>query len=143
MQLLQRYICLCTGIFGIENTDIIQATNATDVTNSTCQVDFTTISNQPITSVINISTHNTMFTEITNNYSATLNGTVDSSQSATVAVLVITVVGAILGICIIMICIVGLIVIKNKRSKDKVRKEIIAHQSSTSIFKRYVIFVYA
>ena len=130
---------LCTGIFGVENTDIAHATNAADVTNSTCQIDFATTYIQPMTSVINMATHNTMFTVITN--SATLNGTVDSPQSATVAVLVITVVGAILGICIIVICIVGLIIIKNKRSKDKVRKEIIAQQSPASIFNRYVTFI--
>ena len=134
------YVYLCAGIFGIENTDIIHDTNAADITNTTCQVDFATINNQPMTSVINVSTQNNMVTVITN--SATLNDTVDSSQSDTVAVIVITIVGGILGICIIVICIVGLIAIKNKRSKDKVRKEIIAQQSLTSIFKRYVIFIY-
>ena len=133
--------CIYIGITDadVENADIIDATNvATNVTNSICQVDFATINNQPMTSVINMATHTTKFTVTTN--SASSNGTVDSPQSATVAVLVISIVGGILGFCIIIIfiCIVGLLVIKNKAKKGNITKENFAQQLSTSVFNRYV-----
>ena len=108
------------GISGLENTNIIDATNAANVTQSTCQIDF----------AINSPTN-----------SAVLNGTRDPpQQSTTVAVLVISIVGGILGFCIIIIiCIVGLLVIKNKRKQGNIRKEIITQQPSNFIFNRYVV----
>ena len=133
--------CIYIGITDadVEDADIIDATNvAANVTNSICQVDFATINNQPVTSAINMATHTTKFTVTTN--SASSNGTVDSPQSATVAVLVISIVGGILGFCIIIIiiCIVGLLVIKNKAKKGNITKENFAQQLSTSVFNRYV-----
>lgn len=135
--------CIYIGITDadVENADIIDATNvATNVTNSICQVDFATINNQPMTSVINMATHTTKFTVTTN--SASSNGTVDSPQSTTVAVLVISIVGGILGFCIIIIiCIVGLLVIKNKKKQGNIRKEIITQQPSNFIFNRYILYL--
>ena len=110
------------GISGLENTNIIDATNAANVTQSTCQIDF----------AINSPTN-----------SAALNGTRDPpQQSATVAVLVISIVGGILGFCIIIIiCIVGLLVIKNKKKQGNIRKEIITQQPSNFIFNRYMLYL--
>ena len=112
----------CIGISGIENTSIIDATNAGNVTQSTCQIDFAI--NSPTTSTV-------------------LNGTMDPpQQSATVTALVISIVGGILGFCIIIIiCIVGLLVIKNKKKQGNIRKEIITQEPSNFIFNRYMLYL--
>ena len=103
----------CIGISGIENTSIIDATNAGNVTQSTCQIDF----------AINSPTASTA-----------LNGTR--------AALVISIVGGILGFCIIIIiCIVGLLVIKNKKKQGNIRKEIITQEPSNFIFNRYMLYL--
>ena len=139
------------GVFGLEYTAaVVHTINVTDVMESTCQVDFATlyiqptvtnqptINNQPIIpSTINMGTSspsmNAIFTAAIE--SDTFSGTADTS---TLVILLASVAGGMLGLCTISVCVVGLIVINNKKRKKKVRKGIFSSQSLTAVFSRYV-----
>ena len=117
------------GIFDFEDFDIMRTLSITDITQSTCQVNFETINNQP-------STNNQIMTTPTN--MLTMNTTVSSTaDSAPIAIAVASVVSGILGLCIIFICIVGLI-IKNKKRRGSIKRGTFTIESLTSIFNRYV-----
>ena len=114
------FILCYAEIFDLEDPVVVD--NATDkVTESTCQVDFATINNVQPT--------------LTNQ--PTLK---DQLKDETVksAIVIASVVGSIVGLCVTFISIVGLIVIKNKRREDKVRKGVFTRQSLPIMFHRYV-----
>ena len=127
-----NYLCFyihTVGIFGFEDFDIMRTLSITDITQSTCQVNFETINNQPSTNIQLLTTPTNMITMNT-----TFSSTTDS---APIAIAVASVVGGILGLCIIFICIVGL-VIKNQKRQDSIKRGIFTKESLTPIFNRYV-----
>ena len=110
-----------------------------DVNQSTCQVDFATINNQPTASNQPIVT--VMMTSTNDTFSAT-NDTFSAAttNSASLMILLASVAGGILGLCTIVFCILGLFVVKKrKRKQGKIREGIFTTQSLTSIFNGYVI----
>ena len=60
------------------------------------------------------------------------------TETARSAIAIASVVGGILGLCVTFICIVGLIVKRNKRRKYKVRKGVFTKQPLPIVFNRYV-----
>ena len=100
-------------MFDQENATSIHALNNTNIIQSTCQVNFGTINNQP--TQLMVSPINT-----TSSMNATFSTSTDSAQ---VAIIAASIAGGI-GLCTILICIVGLIVVKNKRNQGKVRRGI-------------------
>ena len=144
-----NYLCFyirTVGIFGLEDFAI---TRTSDITQSTCQVNFETINNQPsiniqlLTTPTNTITMNTAVSSTTDSAPIatnmiTMNTTFSSAtDSAPIAIAVASVVGGILGLCIIFICIVGLI-IKNKKRQGSIKRGIFTIESLTSLFNRYV-----
>ena len=89
---------------------------------STCQVDYATINN----------VHSTVINQPTLKHQIMT----ETAKSATLAIALASVIGGTLGLCFIFICIVALIVIKNKRRNDKVKKGVFTRQSSSIMFKR-------
>ena len=109
----------------------------TDITQSTCQVNFNTIYNQPSTSiqlVTSTSQASTMVTLITT-IKATF-GVTSTTDSAPLVIIVLSITSGIIGLCIVFICIIGLIV-KKKQKRNNVRRSIFTFQPLTSTFKRY------
>ena len=101
----------CTGIFGFKNIDITRTISVTNVTQSTCQVDFETINDQPTTSIQLMTTPTNMIT---------VNDTFGSStDSVPLAAIIPSVVGGIVGLCVIFICILGFIIRMKYRKRQK------------------------
>ena len=125
------------GLFGQENAAII---SISDVSQTTCQVDFKTINNQPTINHQPTMSYLTTMNSATPNLSvnATLNATTDSATSA---IIVVSVAGGILGFCTIFICIVGLISIKIIRKKDNLRRGIFTTHSLNFSFNKYVLIM--
>ena len=114
------FILCYAEIFDLEDPVVVD--NATDkVTESTCQVDFATINNVQPT----LTNQPTLKDQL-------------KDESVKSAIVLASVVGGILGLCVTFICIVGLIVIRNKRREDKVRKGVFTRQSLPVMFNRYI-----
>ena len=121
---------LYIGLIGQGNaTNISFGITESDVIPSTCQVDFETINNQPA-----VNPQPTM-SDLTAN-SATTNLSVNAtlSTSATLVIVVSSIAGGITGLCIIFICIVGLIAIKTKRKQGNPRRGIFTAHSLNSMY---------
>ena len=115
-----NYYATHAGIFGLEDPLIVD--NVTDITQSTCQVDFATINNVQPT----LTNQPTLKDQL-----------VDETVKS--AVVLASVVGSTLGLCCItLICIVGLIVIRNKRRENKVKKGVFTRQLLPIMFHRYI-----
>ena len=125
----------CTGMFDFKNFDITRTISITDVIQSTCQVNFETINDQPTTSIttpINMITTNATLTTPTN--MITMNDTFGSStDSVPLAAIIPSIVGGIVGLCVIFICILGFIIRMKYRKRQK-------NDASTlqSVISRYV-----
>ena len=119
----------CIEIFDQENTFIISTTSDTNIIESTCQINFETINQQPTIS------YKPVITLDLSSINTTLNTTADSAVSA---IIVAAIAGGISGLFTIFICIVGLIVFKIKKKK-KLRKGIFTTHSLNSMFNRYVV----
>ena len=125
----------CTGMLGFKNFDITRTISITDVTQSTCLVNFETINDQPTTSItipINMITTNATLTTPTN--MITVNDTFGSStDSVPLAAIIPSIVGGIVGLCVIFICILGFIIRMKYRKRQK-------NDASTlqSVISRYV-----
>ena len=118
------YILCYAGRFNLEDSVIVD--NATDiVTESTCQVDFATINNVQPTLTDQPTLKDQLMT-----------------KTVTSTIVFASVIGGTLGLCVTFICIVGLIVIRNKRRKDKVRKGVFTRQSLPIMFNRYICYQY-
>ena len=89
--------------------------NVSDITQSTCQVNFNTINNHPTTSTFSISSR---------------------ADSAPLVITVVSITSSIIGLCIVFICIIGLIV-KKKQKQNSVRRGVFTFQSLTSTLRRY------
>ena len=60
-----------------------------------------------------------------------------TADSVPLAIVIPTVVGGIIGLCIIFICVMGLI-IKNRKKQGSIKRGTFTIQSLTSLFNRYV-----
>lgn len=147
-------MCTCIGLPDRQEHIPIDPTfnyNPTDhdVNQSTCQFDFATIhnrlatSNQPIMhSMTSTFTVITPSTTVNDAFSVTIDPA--TTNSMPLAILVAAVAGGILGLCTIVICIVGMFAVKRrKRKQNKVREGIFTAPSLTSIFDRYVTYANA
>ena len=120
------------GLFGFRNFNIIRTVSITDVTQSTCQVDFQTINNQPTTSIQLMTTPTNMITSDTTNMIAMNDVFSSSTDSTPLTIIVSSVVGGVLGLFIIFICILGLF-IRSRRRQHNIKNGV-----SNSMYNRYV-----
>lgn len=116
-------IVVYIGTLGLENFVVSRTLTITAATQSTCQINFETINVHLMASPTNTNAVNNTFTSKT------------ATDPVPLATIVASTAGGILGLCIIFICIMG-ILIKKKRKQSGVRRGLFTIQSLTSIFNR-------
>ena len=125
------------GLSTFQNFNIIRTVSITDVIQSTCQVNFQTINNQPTASIQLMTTSTNRITTNTTLINPTniiaMNNTFSSSTPLTI--IIPSVVGGVLGFFIIFICILGLI-IRNRKRQHSMKNGVSTTQSVNSIFNR-------
>ena len=129
-----------TGMFGFRNLNVIRTISITDITQSTCQVDFQTINNQPTTSIQLMTTPTNMITRNTTLIPPTniipMNDASSSSTDSTpLTIIVPSVVGGVLGLFVIFICILAFI-IRNRKRQSGIKDGASTVQSVNSMFSR-------
>ena len=112
--------------------------NVSNITQSSCQVNFNTINNHLTTSiqlVMSTSQASTTVTFITTINTATFSIS-SRADSAPLVIIVVSITSGIIGVCIVFICIIGLI-LKKKHKQNSVKRGVFTFQSLTSTLRRY------